>query len=134
MWRYGRVQERRVSILDAMEARARTVREALARAGESVKRQRLRFAPRHEISKSFKAIRPQKEIRSRNSITSVASRRQRGPPSRAEAAGHRFPCPAASLRQFVGANSLKMLLGAPHVLGASTFLGEQPPGQRFWSR
>ena len=41
MWRYGRVQERRVSILDAMEARARTVREALARAGETVKRRRL---------------------------------------------------------------------------------------------
>ena len=33
--------ERKVSILDAIEARARTVREARARAGETVKRQRL---------------------------------------------------------------------------------------------
>ena len=33
MWRYGRGKERTVSILDAMEARARTVREARARAG-----------------------------------------------------------------------------------------------------
>ena len=31
-------QERKVSILGAMEARARTVREARARAGETVKR------------------------------------------------------------------------------------------------
>ena len=33
--------ERKVSILDAMEALARTVREARARAGETVKRRRL---------------------------------------------------------------------------------------------
>ena len=39
MWRYCRGQERKVSILDAMEARARTVR--VARAGETVKRRRL---------------------------------------------------------------------------------------------
>ena len=41
MWRYGRGQERKVSILEAIEARARTVREARARAGETVKRLRL---------------------------------------------------------------------------------------------
>ena len=41
MWRYGRGQERKVSILDAMEAQARTVREARARPGETVKRRRL---------------------------------------------------------------------------------------------
>ena len=41
MWRYGRGQERKVSILDAMEARAKTVREARARAGETDKRRRL---------------------------------------------------------------------------------------------
>ena len=41
MWRYCRGQERKVSILDAMEALARTVREAQARAGETVKRRRL---------------------------------------------------------------------------------------------
>ena len=41
MWRYGRRQECNVSILDAIEARARMVREARARAGESVKRRRL---------------------------------------------------------------------------------------------
>ena len=41
MWRYCRGQERKVSILDDIEARARTVREARARAGETVKRRRL---------------------------------------------------------------------------------------------
>ena len=41
MWRYGRGQERKVSIMAAMEARAKTVREAWARAGEMVKRWRL---------------------------------------------------------------------------------------------
>ena len=41
MWRYGRGQERKVSILDAMEARPKTVRDARARAGETVKRRRL---------------------------------------------------------------------------------------------
>ena len=41
MWRYGRGQERKVSILDAMEARARTVREARTRAGETAKRRQL---------------------------------------------------------------------------------------------
>ena len=41
LWRYCRGQARKVSILDAMEARAKTVREALARAGETVKRRRL---------------------------------------------------------------------------------------------
>ena len=41
MWRYGRGQESKVSILEAMEAPARTVREALARACETVKRQQL---------------------------------------------------------------------------------------------
>ena len=35
MWRYGRGQERKVSILDAIEGWARTVREALARAREA---------------------------------------------------------------------------------------------------
>ena len=34
MWRYGRGQERKVSILDAMEARAKTVREARERESE----------------------------------------------------------------------------------------------------
>ena len=41
MWRYSRGQERKVSILDDMEARARTVREARARACDTVKRWRL---------------------------------------------------------------------------------------------
>ena len=41
MWRYGRGQERKVSILDAIEARARTVREARTRASETAKRRRL---------------------------------------------------------------------------------------------
>ena len=41
MWRYGRGQERKVSILHAMEARAKIIREARARAGETVKRRRL---------------------------------------------------------------------------------------------
>ena len=44
MWRYGRGQERKVSILDAKEARARTVRVggvARTRAGETAKRRRL---------------------------------------------------------------------------------------------
>ena len=58
---------------------------------------------RHEISKSFKAtrihIRQQKEICSRNSITSVASRRRRGQPSRDQATGHRFPCQLAPIRR-----------------------------------
>ena len=38
---YGRGQERKVSILHAIEARAKIIREALARAGETVKRRRL---------------------------------------------------------------------------------------------
>ena len=41
MWRYGRGQERKVTVLQAMEARARTVREARVRAGETAKRRRL---------------------------------------------------------------------------------------------
>ena len=41
MWRYGRGQERKVTVLQAMEAQARTVREARARAGETVKRRRV---------------------------------------------------------------------------------------------
>ena len=41
MWRFCRGQERKVSILDDMEARARTFREARARACETVKRRRL---------------------------------------------------------------------------------------------
>lgn len=41
MWRYGRGQERKVTVLQAMEARARTVREARTRAGETAKRRRL---------------------------------------------------------------------------------------------
>ena len=41
MWRYGRGQESKVSILDAMEARPKNVREARARADETDKRRRL---------------------------------------------------------------------------------------------
>ena len=41
MWRYGLGQERKVSILDAMEARARTVHVARTRASETAKRRRM---------------------------------------------------------------------------------------------
>ena len=41
MWRYGRGQERKISVLHAMETRAKIIREARARASETVKRRRL---------------------------------------------------------------------------------------------
>ena len=41
VWRYGRGQERKDSVLHAMDARAKIIREALTRAGETVKRRRL---------------------------------------------------------------------------------------------
>ncbi len=44
MWRYGRGQERTVSVLQAMEVRAKILREARSRAGETVKRRRLVMA------------------------------------------------------------------------------------------
>ena len=37
MWRYGRGQQRKVSVLKAMEARLKRLRDALARAGETGK-------------------------------------------------------------------------------------------------
>jgi hypothetical protein len=46
MWRYGRGHERKVSIVQGMEARAKRLREARARAGETVKRRRLAAASR----------------------------------------------------------------------------------------
>ena len=53
MWRYGLGQERKVSILGSMEALVKTVtvREARARAGETVKRQRLGMAPLPMLSR-----------------------------------------------------------------------------------
>ena len=41
MWRYGRAQERKVSIRKCMEARAKRMREARGRAAETRKRRRL---------------------------------------------------------------------------------------------
>ena len=41
MWRYGRGQQRKVSVLKAMEARVKRLREARARAGETSKRRRM---------------------------------------------------------------------------------------------
>ena len=41
MWRYGLGQARKVSVVEAMEARVKRLREARARAGETVKRRRL---------------------------------------------------------------------------------------------
>ena len=41
MWRYGRGHERKVPVLEAMEERAKRVREARATAGETRKRRRL---------------------------------------------------------------------------------------------
>ena len=41
MWQYGRGQARKVSVVEAMEARVKRLREARARAGETVKRRRL---------------------------------------------------------------------------------------------
>ena len=41
MWRYGRGYERKVPVLEAMEERAKRVREALPTAGETRKRRRL---------------------------------------------------------------------------------------------
>lgn len=40
MWRYGRGQTRKVSVVKAMEARAKRLREARARAGVTAKRRR----------------------------------------------------------------------------------------------
>ena len=41
MWRYSRGHERKVPVLEAMEERAKRVREARATAGEARKRRRL---------------------------------------------------------------------------------------------
>ena len=41
MWRYGMGLERKVSVLKAMEARVKRLREARARAGETSKRRRM---------------------------------------------------------------------------------------------
>jgi hypothetical protein len=41
MWRYGRGHERKVPVLEAMEERAKRVREARATAAETRKRRRL---------------------------------------------------------------------------------------------
>jgi len=46
MWRYGRGQVRKVSVVQSMEARAKRLREARARAGETVKRRRREAASR----------------------------------------------------------------------------------------
>ena len=48
MWRYGRGQERKVTVLQAMEARAKRLREARARAGETFQLQQQ--AARHGAS------------------------------------------------------------------------------------
>ena len=45
MWRYGRGQERKVSVAKAMEARVKRVREARARASSTAKRRRTASAP-----------------------------------------------------------------------------------------
>ena len=45
MWRYGRGQERKVSVTKAMEARVKRVREARARASATSKRRRTASAP-----------------------------------------------------------------------------------------
>ena len=41
MWRYGRAEERKVSIRTCMEARAKRLREARRRTAETLKRSRL---------------------------------------------------------------------------------------------
>jgi hypothetical protein len=46
MWRYGRGQPLKVSVAKAMEARVKRLREALVRAGETVKRRRAASASR----------------------------------------------------------------------------------------
>lgn len=46
MWRYGRGHERKVSVVQSMEARAKRLRESRVRAGETAKRRRLNTAAR----------------------------------------------------------------------------------------
>ena len=56
MWRYGRGQERKVSVVKSMEARAKRLREALARASETVKLRRMEAVLGRRSQESFTRI------------------------------------------------------------------------------